>query len=38
MVIPSFAMKVQHPDTIVKVLEPDKFEQPIAVKRPGSEM
>jgi hypothetical protein len=38
MVIPSFALEVQHPETIVKVLEPDKVEQPIAVKRPGAEM
>jgi hypothetical protein len=38
MVIPSFAIEVQHPDTIVKVLEPDNVEQPTAVKRPGAEM
>jgi hypothetical protein len=38
MVIPNFPMEVQHPDAIVKVLEPDEIEKPLRVKKPGAEM
>lgn len=38
MVIPNFPMEVQHPDTIVKVLEPDEIQKPLRVKKPGAEM
>lgn len=38
MVIPNFPMEVQHPDTIVKVLEPDEIQKPLRVKKQGAEM
>jgi hypothetical protein len=38
MVIPNFPMEVQHPDTIVKVLEPDEIQKPIRVKKTGAAM
>jgi hypothetical protein len=38
IVIPSFPMEVQHPDTIVKVLEPDEVEQPVRMKKPGADL
>ena len=38
MVIPNFPMEVQHPDTIVKVLEPDEIQKPLTVKKPRAEM
>jgi len=38
MVIPNFPMEVQHPDTIVKVLEPDEIQKPLRVKKPGATM
>lgn len=31
-------MEVKHPDTIVKVLEPDEIQKPLRVKKPGAEM
>lgn len=36
MVIPNFPMEVQHPDTIVKVLEPEEVQKPLRVKKPGA--
>jgi hypothetical protein len=38
MVIPNFPMEVKHPDTIVKVLEPDEIQRPLRIKKPGAEM
>jgi len=38
MVIPNFPMEVQHPDTIVKVLEPDEIQKPLRMKKQGAEM
>lgn len=38
MVIPNFPMEVQHPDTIVKVLEPDEIQKPLRVKKLEAEM
>jgi hypothetical protein len=38
MVIPNFPMEVQHPDTIVKVLEPDEVEQPVRMKKSGADL
>jgi hypothetical protein len=38
MVIPDFPMEVQHPDTIVKVLEPGDIEQPVRMKKSGADL
>ncbi|XP_069695018.1 uncharacterized protein [Periplaneta americana] len=38
MVIPDVPVEMEHPESIVKVLEPDEEEEPIRMKRPGAEM
>ncbi|KAJ4445589.1 hypothetical protein ANN_12270, partial [Periplaneta americana] len=35
---PTFPVEIEHPESIVKVLEPDEDEEPIRMKRPGAEM